>query len=101
MGPARYSSGGYATWHRRCSDLDVTEAAIIRYILFIKFYVLHIRYASFLVKVYFLWFESLYWLHDTIRYLVAGALIVSTPQDVALMDARRGVKMFSKVSVPV
>lgn len=32
---------------------------------------------------------------------MAGALIISTPQDVALMDARRGVKMFSKVSVPV
>lgn len=30
-----------------------------------------------------------------------GALIVSTPQDVALMDARRGVKMFNKVDVPV
>lgn len=33
--------------------------------------------------------------------MVAGALIVSTPQDVALMDARRGVKMFSQVNVPV
>lgn len=30
-----------------------------------------------------------------------GALIVSTPQDVALIDARRGVAMFSKVEVPV
>lgn len=30
-----------------------------------------------------------------------GALIVSTPQDVALIDARRGVRMFSKVQVPV
>jgi ATP-binding protein involved in chromosome partitioning len=37
----------------------------------------------------------------TIVALLAGALIVSTPQDVALMDARRGVKMFSKVQVPV
>lgn len=33
--------------------------------------------------------------------LPAGALIVSTPQDVALMDVRRGVNMFSKVQVPV
>uniref|UniRef100_A0A3Q2EGU5 Iron-sulfur cluster transfer protein NUBPL n=1 Tax=Cyprinodon variegatus TaxID=28743 RepID=A0A3Q2EGU5_CYPVA len=32
---------------------------------------------------------------------VAGAVIVSTPQDVALLDARRGVEMFKKVNVPV
>lgn len=32
---------------------------------------------------------------------LAGAVIVSTPQDVALMDARRGVNMFNKVDVPV
>lgn len=32
---------------------------------------------------------------------MSGALIVSTPQDVALADARRGVNMFSKVQVPV
>ncbi|XP_069065193.1 iron-sulfur cluster transfer protein NUBPL isoform X2 [Pleurodeles waltl] len=32
---------------------------------------------------------------------VSGAVIVSTPQDVALIDARRGVEMFRKVSVPV
>ncbi|XP_038159041.1 iron-sulfur protein NUBPL isoform X2 [Cyprinodon tularosa] len=31
---------------------------------------------------------------------VAGAVIVSTPQDVALLDARRGVEMFKKVNVP-
>ena len=30
-----------------------------------------------------------------------GALIVSTPQDIALIDARRGANMFSKVNVPV
>ncbi|XVF32438.1 hypothetical protein REPUB_Repub17cG0083000 [Reevesia pubescens] len=30
---------------------------------------------------------------------LSGALIVSTPQDVALIDARRGVRMFSKVQV--
>lgn len=35
------------------------------------------------------------------RLQLSGALIVSTPQDVALMDARRGVMMFSKVSVPI
>lgn len=32
---------------------------------------------------------------------MAGALIVSTPQDVALIDARKGITMFSKVQVPV
>ena len=32
---------------------------------------------------------------------ISGAVIVSTPQDVALIDARKGVKMFEKVSVPV
>ena len=32
---------------------------------------------------------------------LAGAVIVSTPQDIALADARRGVKMFEKTSVPV
>ncbi|MEN7341583.1 MAG: iron-sulfur cluster carrier protein ApbC [Pseudomonadota bacterium] len=32
---------------------------------------------------------------------VAGALIVTTPQDVALADARKGLEMFKKVSVPV
>nr|GMC96669.1 iron-sulfur protein NUBPL [Ipomoea batatas] len=35
------------------------------------------------------------------RLQLSGGLIVSTPQDVALMDARRGAKMFSKVNVPV
>lgn len=32
---------------------------------------------------------------------LTGAIIVSTPQDVALADARKGVKMFDKVNVPV
>jgi ATP-binding protein involved in chromosome partitioning len=32
---------------------------------------------------------------------LAGAVIVSTPQDLALIDARRGVGMFEKVNVPV
>jgi ATP-binding protein involved in chromosome partitioning len=32
---------------------------------------------------------------------ITGAVIVSTPQDVALIDARKGVKMFEKVAVPV
>jgi len=35
------------------------------------------------------------------RVSLAGALIVSTPQDVALADARRGVRMFEKTQVPV
>jgi len=32
---------------------------------------------------------------------VTGALIVTTPQDIALLDARKGLKMFQKVEVPV
>jgi ATP-binding protein involved in chromosome partitioning len=32
---------------------------------------------------------------------VAGAVIVTTPQDIALADARKGLKMFEKVAVPV
>ncbi|MCH8926372.1 MAG: iron-sulfur cluster carrier protein ApbC [Proteobacteria bacterium] len=32
---------------------------------------------------------------------VAGAVIVSTPQDIALLDARKGLNMFRKVDVPV
>lgn len=32
---------------------------------------------------------------------VAGAVIVTTPQDVALIDAKKGLQMFNKVSVPV
>ena len=35
------------------------------------------------------------------RVALAGAVIVSTPQDIALVDARRGVRMFEKVRVPV
>jgi ATP-binding protein involved in chromosome partitioning len=32
---------------------------------------------------------------------LAGAVIVSTPQDLALIDARRGVSMFQRVEVPI
>ena len=32
---------------------------------------------------------------------VSGAVIVTTPQDIALLDARKGLKMFEKVEVPV
>ena len=32
---------------------------------------------------------------------LAGAVIVSTPQDIALLDARKGLAMFRKVDVPV
>ena len=32
---------------------------------------------------------------------VTGAVIVTTPQDIALLDARKGLKMFQKVDVPV
>ena len=32
---------------------------------------------------------------------VSGAVIVTTPQDVALLDARKGIEMFRKVNVPI
>ena len=32
---------------------------------------------------------------------ISGAIIVSTPQDIALLDARKGLNMFRKVSVPI
>jgi ATP-binding protein involved in chromosome partitioning len=32
---------------------------------------------------------------------VTGAVIVTTPQDIALIDARKGLKMFEKVGVPI
>ncbi len=35
------------------------------------------------------------------RVPLAGAVIVSTPQDIALIDAHRGLAMFNKVNVPV
>jgi len=35
------------------------------------------------------------------RVPLAGAIIVSTPQDIALIDARKGLNMFQKVNVPV
>ncbi|NQV85065.1 MAG: iron-sulfur cluster carrier protein ApbC [Rhodospirillales bacterium] len=35
------------------------------------------------------------------RVPLTGAIIVSTPQDIALLDARRGLNMFRKVNVPV
>jgi ATPases involved in chromosome partitioning len=35
------------------------------------------------------------------RVPLTGAVIVTTPQDIALLDARKGLKMFEKVQVPV
>jgi ATP-binding protein involved in chromosome partitioning len=35
------------------------------------------------------------------RVKLAGAVIVSTPQDIALLDARKGINMFHKVNVPI
>ena len=32
---------------------------------------------------------------------LTGAIIVTTPQDIALLDARKGIKMFEKVGVPI
>jgi len=37
----------------------------------------------------------------TQRVPVSGAVIVTTPQDIALLDARKGLRMFQKVAVPV
>ncbi|MDD5242061.1 MAG: iron-sulfur cluster carrier protein ApbC [Sulfuricella sp.] len=35
------------------------------------------------------------------RVPVTGAVIVTTPQDVAMLDARKGLKMFEKVGIPI
>jgi ATP-binding protein involved in chromosome partitioning len=35
------------------------------------------------------------------RVPLTGAIIVTTPQDIALLDARKGLTMFEKVSVPI
>jgi ATP-binding protein involved in chromosome partitioning len=35
------------------------------------------------------------------KYAITGAIVVSTPQDVALLDARKAMDMFEKTSVPV
>ena len=35
------------------------------------------------------------------RVPLTGAVIVTTPQDIALIDARKGIKMFEKVGVPI
>lgn len=32
---------------------------------------------------------------------VSGSVVVTTPQDIALLDARRGIEMFNKVNIPV
>lgn len=37
----------------------------------------------------------------TQQVALAGAVIVSTPQDIALIDARKGMEMFKKVNVPI
>ena len=35
------------------------------------------------------------------RVPMTGAVVVTTPQDIALLDARKGIKMFEKVNVPI
>jgi len=35
------------------------------------------------------------------RVPITGAVVVTTPQDIALLDARKGVAMFDKVGVPI
>lgn len=37
----------------------------------------------------------------TQKFAVDGAIIVSTPQDVALMDARKGIDMFNQMKTPI
>jgi len=41
------------------------------------------------------------WLILCTMHMVVGAVIVSTPQDVALADVRRSINMFRQVDVPV
>jgi len=41
------------------------------------------------------------WVRLAQRVPVSGALIVTTPQDIALADARKGLAMFEKVAIPV
>jgi Mrp family chromosome partitioning ATPase len=42
-------------------------------------------------------------IYNNLKFLIIalGAVIVCTPQDLALLDAVRGVNMFKKVQVPV
>jgi ATP-binding protein involved in chromosome partitioning len=35
------------------------------------------------------------------RAILSGAVIVTTPQDIALLDAKKGLKMFEKVGIPI
>lgn len=35
------------------------------------------------------------------QLICVGAIIVTTPQDIALLDVTRGIEMFKKVSIPV
>jgi ATP-binding protein involved in chromosome partitioning len=35
------------------------------------------------------------------KIAVSGSIIVTTPQDLAMLDARKGLKMFEKVNIPV
>ncbi len=39
--------------------------------------------------------------HPLQRVPMTGAVIVTTPQDIALLDAKKGIKMFEKVGVPI
>jgi len=43
----------------------------------------------------------IYWLMCFEIADAVGAVIVTTPQDIALLDARKGTEMFRKVNVPV
>jgi ATP-binding protein involved in chromosome partitioning len=41
------------------------------------------------------------WRGPMVTGALTGAIIVTTPQDIALLDARKGLKMFEKVGIPI
>lgn len=44
---------------------------------------------------------SVWFIYNGAHSSFPGAVIVSTPQDIALLDARKGAEMFKKVNIPV
>ena len=58
---------------------------IIEFFYFFIFFILFFFFCNIKIKFIF----------------IQGSIIVSTPQDIALIDARRGIAMFKNVEVPV